>query len=388
MSILLQRAAPLAAALGIALMLAGCGSTHRSGTPLDLKPSDGSGTPTFSNLPGWNADDLRAAWPAYLASCKVLGKKPEWQPACREARAVDASDNAAIRQHFEQHFALRQLRNPDGTDTGLATGYYEPMLSGARQRGGAFQTPLLRKPDDLLNVDVRASYPELRGGRPRGRRDGNRYVPYLTRAEIAQSPDMARYAILWVDDPVDAFFLQVQGSGRIRLEHTGETVRLAYADTNGYPYKSIGRYLIERGELSPGQASAQGIKGWMAMNPERAQELLNVNPAYIFFREERLRDPEQGPKGALGVPLTPRRSIAVDPEYVPLGAPVFLSTTQPGNVQPLNRLVFAQDTGSAIKGAVRADYFWGFGSEAGEQAGRMKQRTRMWLLLPNSLAQR
>ncbi len=371
-------------ALLATLVLAGCGII-KSKTPIVGTPAEPLRPATFAELPGWETDDLRAAWPAFLASCKALARKPGWKQPCVAARTVIADDNLNIRHFFESHFIPYQLINPDGSDTGIATGYYEPMLSGARKRGGAFQTPLLHKPVDLQTVDLRAGYPELKGGHPRGRRDGNRFVPYLTRAEIAQSKSMERYAILWVDDPVDAFFLQVQGSGRVKLKDTGETVRVAYADTNGHPYKSIGRHLVEQGELTLAQASAQGIKGWIAMNPERAQELLNVNPAYIFFREERLRDPAQGPKGALGVPLTAQRSIAVDPQFVPLGAPVFLSTTQPGSAQPLNALVFAQDTGSAIKGVVRADYFWGFGAEAGELAGRMKQRAMMWVLLPEAL---
>jgi membrane-bound lytic murein transglycosylase A len=166
------------------------------------------------------------------------------------------------------------------------------------------------------------------------------------------------------------------------LMDTKETVRVAYADQNGHPYKSIGRYLVDKGELTLDQASAQSIKAWVVANPGRQQELLNANPSYVFFREEKLTDPKKGPKGALGVPLTPQRSIAVDPQFVPLGVPVFLATTQPGSNVPLQRLMLAQDTGGAIRNAVRADYFWGFGVEAGEKAGKMKQRGMMWILLP------
>ncbi|MBS1186418.1 MAG: murein transglycosylase [Burkholderiaceae bacterium] len=392
MSISSLRAAAIAATLGIALALAGCGTVKldtpeaKPEKPLLLKPADTLTAPSFADLPGWQDDDLRAAWPAYLASCQSLARKPDWKAPCSAARRVDPHNGDAIRRHFELYFTPRQIINPDGTDTGMATGYYEPLLNGSHKRGGRFQTPLHSPPGDLIAVDLSVSYPELKGGRPRGRRDGNRLVPYLSRAEIAQSKSMAKNVLLWVDDPVDAFFLQVQGSGRIRLADSGETVRVAYADTNGHPYRSIGRHLVERGELTLEQASAQGIKGWCALNPSRMQELLNVNPSYVFFRLERLRNPQQGPKGALGVPLTPQRSIAIDPHFVPLGAPVFLSTTQPGSGQPLNMLVLAQDTGSAIRGAVRADYFWGFGHEAGEQAGKMKQRAKMWLLMPrNSL---
>jgi membrane-bound lytic murein transglycosylase A len=218
--------------------------------------------------------------------------------------------------------------------------------------------------------------------RLKGRLVGNKVVPYPSRAEMSQSHAVAGKELLWVDDPIEAFFLQVQGSGRVQLTDAKETVRVAYADQNGHPYKSIGRYLVDKGELTLEQASAQSIKAWVAANPARQQELLNANPSYVFFKEEKLTDPNKGPKGSLGVPLTPQRSIAVDVQFVPLGVPVFLATTQPGSDAPLQRLVVAQDTGGAIKSAVRADYFWGFGPEAGEKAGKMKQRGMMWVLLP------
>jgi membrane-bound lytic murein transglycosylase A len=163
-------------------------------------------------------------------------------------------------------------------------------------------------------------------------------------------------------------------------------VRIAYADQNGHPYKAIGRWLVEQGELTAEQATAQGIKAWIAAHPERRQELLNVNPSYIFFREERLSDPNVGPKGSLGVPLTPARSVAIDRSFLPLGAPIFLSTTEPASEVPLQRLVMAQDTGGAIRGAVRADFFFGFGGQAPDNAGRMKQRGQLWVLLPKPAA--
>jgi membrane-bound lytic murein transglycosylase A len=177
----------------------------------------------------------------------------------------------------------------------------------------------------------------------------------------------------------------VQGSGRVQLTDTQETVRVAYADQNGHPYKSIGKYLVEKGELTVEQASAQGIKAWIAGHPTRMQELFNANPSYVFFREEKLPDPKVGPKGSLGVPLTPQRSVAIDASQLPLGAPVFLSTTQANSDVPLQRLVMAQDTGGAIRGAIRVDYFFGFGTEAAENAGRMKQRGNVWVLLPKQL---
>jgi membrane-bound lytic murein transglycosylase A len=336
----------------------------------------------FTALPGWEKDDLRQAWPAFMASCEVLAKKPDWKEPCTIARDVNAANEKAMRLFFESFFVPHQVINQDGSDTGMVTGYYEPLLRGARKRGGPYQTPLYRAPDDLLTIDLTSIYPELKGMRLRGRLAGNKVLPYPARAEMIESDTLAGKELLWVDDPIEAFFLQVQGSGRVQLSDTKETVRVAYADQNGHPYKSIGRYLVDKGEMTLDQASAQSIKAWFISHPSRQQELLNANPSYVFFREEKLTDPNRGPKGSLGVPLTPQRSIAVDIQFVPLGVPVFLATTHPNKDTPLQRLMMAQDTGGAIKNAVRADYFWGFGAEAGEKAGKMKQRGMMWVLLP------
>ncbi|MES3022048.1 MAG: MltA domain-containing protein [Pseudomonadota bacterium] len=340
---------------------------------------------TFAALPGWRGDDLREAWPAFMASCSVLDKKPEWAAPCSAARAVDGASDASVRQFFESSFVPHQVRAADGADSGLVTGYYEPLLRGARKRGGVFQTPLYGVPDDMVTVELAGVYPALKTMRLRGRLVGKKVVPYSTRAEIARS-GIAGKELLWVDDAVEAFFLEVQGSGRVALDGGRETVRVAYADQNGHPYKAIGRWLVEQGEMTAAQASAQSIKAWIAANPGRRQELFNVNPSAVFFREERLPDPRVGPKGALGVPLTPARSIAVDPSFLPLGAPVFLSTTQSNSELPMQRLVMAQDTGGAIRGEVRADFFFGFGHDASENAGRMKQRGALWVLLPKPVA--
>jgi membrane-bound lytic murein transglycosylase A len=346
-------------------------------TPL-LTPS------TFAALPGWQQDDVRLAWPAFMASCGVLVRKEEWKPACTAAREVAPSDAVAVRGYFESWFVPNQVRAADGADTGLITGYYEAALRGARKRGGAFQTPLYAVPDDLLTIDLSGLYPELKGKRVRGKLVGKKVVPYSSRAEMGAA-SLAGKELLYVDDPVEAFFLEVQGSGRVQL--ADETVRLSYADQNGHPYKAIGRWLIEQGELTAEQATAQGIKAWIAANPARRQELFNVNPSYVFFREERIPDPSVGPKGALGVPLTAGRSVAIDPTMLPLGAPIFLATTESNSEVPMQRLVMGQDTGGAIRGAVRADFFFGFGYDAMEKAGRMKQRGQLWVLLPKAAAE-
>ena len=353
-----------------------------------VKPAELFRPTTFAALPGWEQDDLRQAWPAFMASCEVLVKKPDWKEPCTIAREVNAQDEKAVRLYFESFFVPNQIVNPDGSEQGLITGYYEPLLRGSRKRGGSYQTPLYRVPDDLLTIDMSSLYPELKNMRLRGKVVGNKVLPYPARAELERTSALAGKELLWVDDPIEAFFLQVQGSGRVQLADSNEMVRVAYADQNGHPYKSIGRYLIDKGELTLAQASMQGIKAWVAANPSRKQELLNANPSYVFFKEEKLGDSNKGAKGALGVPLTARRSIAVDPQYLPLGAPVFLATTLPNSDAILQRLMLAQDTGGAIRGAVRADYYWGFGAEAAENSGRMRQSGRMWVLMPRTVSAR
>jgi len=338
----------------------------------------------WSDLPGWSDDDVGAAWPPFIASCRGMAGKAHgagWKRVCDLARAADGKPGHDPRRFFESQLKPYAIQAADGNASGLVTGYYEPLLRGSRARAKGFEQPVRGVPDDLLTIDLSAVFPELRGKRVRGRLEGNKVVPYWSRGEIAARGDkLPARTLLYVDDAVELFFLQVQGSGRVTLTD-GSMTRLNYADQNGYPYQSIGRILVERGELKLAEASMQGIQAWARANPERLDELLNSNPSYVFFREA--PNSKEGPVGALGVPLTAGRSIAVDPRSVPLGVPVFLATTRPNSNQALNRLVLAQDTGSAIKGAVRADFFWGFGKEAGEQAGRMKQSGRMWLLLPS-----
>ena len=344
---------------------------------------------SWAEVSGWMDDDPAAAWQAFLRSCSRLKAQSAWRENCALAEQLPAG--APVRSYFETHFLPYRVANADGSVQGLATGYYEPLLRGSRRKEGPYRYPLYAAPDDLLIVDLAEINPDLKHLRLRGRLDGRRVVPYYPRAEIERGlPALAGKELLWVDDPVDLFFLQVQGSGRVRLA-TGELVRVGYADQNGQPYKSIGRYLVEQGELKLEQASMQGIKAWGAANPAKLDALLNQNPSYVFFRELPRTDGDSaaagavtagGPVGALGVALTPERSIAVDPRHIPLGAPVFIATTWPNSTQPLARLVLAQDTGGAIRGAVRADYFWGYGEDAGAQAGRMRQAARMWVLLP------
>ena len=340
----------------------------------------------FDALPGWNDDDPRGAWGAFQASCQALRFRPAWRDACAEAGKLASPDAAAIRRYFEANFVPHRASTPEGATDGLATGYYEPLLRGSRARRAPYLYPLFAPPDDLLTIDLSSINPELRNMRLRGRLDGRKVVPYWSRAESDRGmAPLAGKELVWVDDPIEGFFLEVQGSGRVQLDN-GQTIRMAYADQNGQPYQSIGRWLIDRGELKVNEASMAGIKGWARANPARVTELLDQNPSYVFFREQAVGDPAAGPIGAAGVALTPERSVAVDPRFVPLGAPVFINTTQPGSGNsgdaPLRKLMVAQDTGGAIRGPVRVDYFWGFGADAGALAGRMRQQLKLWVLLP------
>ncbi|NMG43619.1 transglycosylase [Aromatoleum toluvorans] len=336
----------------------------------------------WNDLPDWRSDDLAQAWPALRLSCKALAKQARWQRVCDEAQRLGETPNpGAIRQFIENRFSPWAVRNPDGSADGLITGYYEPIIKGNRTRSERFAWPVHGVPSDMLTIDFGDLYPDLRGQRLRGRLVGNKVVPYWTRAELDRMQDRSPApTLLWAADPIDLFFLQVQGSGRVELPD-GSQVRIGYADQNGHPYQSIGRWLVNQGELPLEKASMDGIKSWAKSNPGRLAELLHSNPSYVFFKE--MPASNGGPTGALGVPLTAGRSLAVDPRTIPLGAPVFLATTTPNSDRPLRRLMLAQDTGGAIKGAVRADFFWGPGPDAGAQAGRMRQQGRMWVILPN-----
>lgn len=342
----------------------------------------GIGRPVaWSQLPGWPEARLSEAWPALRLNCKVMAaREARWRALCQDLELLPAqADEALARAFFETRFTPHELRNESGGREGLITGYYEPLLYGSLTKSDRFRYPVYGLPKDLLVVDLGELYPELKGKRVRGRLEGRRVVPYYSRAEIKNGRLTLAPVLVWVDDPVALFFLHIQGSGRIRLED-GRVLHVGYADQNGHPYVSIGRKLIEMGALAPQAVDLDGIRAWLAAHPEQAEAVLDSNPSYVFFE---LRSGDlPGPLGALGVPLLAERAIAVDPAYVPPGAPVWLDTRLPGDEAPYRRLVFAQDTGGAIKGAVRADLFFGFGPDAERRAGRMKQEGRLYVLLP------
>jgi membrane-bound lytic murein transglycosylase A len=321
----------------------------------------------WADLPGWDDDAVSQLWPALRNSC--TRPAAGWAETCARALLESPADDSAARRWLGAWLRPWRIEGLDGTVEGLATGYFEPLVEASRRARGTFRVPIYAPP------------PELATQRP-----------FWTRRQIDTLPaakaTLRGREIAYVADPLDALLLQIQGSGRLRVgepDGTQTAVRLAFAGHNDQPYLSVGRWLIERGELTPESASWPAIRAWARRNPQRVQEMVWANPRVVFFREEPLGDPGLGPRGAQGVPLVPGRSIAVDPASIPYGTPVWLDTTEPLSAMPLRRLVMAQDTGSAIVGAVRADYFWGWGDEAEARAGRMKQPLRAWALWPRGL---
>ena len=320
----------------------------------------------FADLPGWGADRTAELWPALLRGCERPA--PVWVSVCAQARsaALPGFSDDAARAWLQQRLQPYRVEALDGATDGLMTGYFEPLVEASRTPRADMRVPLFAPPVELATRK-----------------------PYLTRQQLDALP-ASQHAlrgkpIAYVADSLDLLILQIQGSGRLNLSEpdgSRKLVRLAFAAHNEQPYKSVGRWLIDSGELTAAQASWPGIKAWARANPKRLNEMLWSNPRVVFFREEPLPDPQLGPKGAQGVPLTPGRSIAVDAQSIPYGTPVWLDSTEPLSSTPLRRLAMAQDTGSAITGAVRADYFWGWGADAEAQAGRMKQPLKLWVLWP------
>jgi membrane-bound lytic murein transglycosylase A len=331
----------------------------------------------FDRLSGWMQDHISAAVPVFLRSCARFltradaapldsvamsvdfGRVRDWRSSCEVAQTIPSGDDAAAREFFEKNFIPFAVADY-GKAEGLFTGYYEIELNGSRQRHGRYQTPLYRKPPDL-------------GPEP------------PTRGEIEDGALAGRgLELLWVDDPIDAFFLEIQGSGRVQLRGGG-TIRVGYDGQNGRPYVPVGRLLIERGEIPRDKLTMAAIRSWMRQNPEAGAALRRDNPSYVFFREIK----GDGPIGAEGVPLSAERSIAVDRAFVALGIPVWLEADERfAAADSVRRLMVAQDTGGAIKGPVRGDFFWGTGGAAGSRAGIMNAAGRYYLLLPHAVARR
>jgi len=349
------------------------------------EPEPGIGAPvTWSTLPGWSEDRLIDAWPAVLAQCPRMQRRDaQWQRLCAIAEQIDPDNEADVRSFLTTYFQPHEILGKGGKKDGLITGYYQPLLRGSRTASETYRYPIYKRPESLLKVSLDSLYPELKGKRVRGRIDGNRVVPFYSRAEIDhETSPLKGHELLWLDDPYASFFLQIQGSGKVQLDD-GTLVGVNYADQNGHPYVSIGKKLIEWGELERDEVSLFTIRQWLEAHPQRAQALLNTNPSYVFFTLR--RDPGENPRGSLNVPLTDLRSVAIDRKVIPLGSLLWLDTTLPDG-QPLRRLMLAQDTGGAINGPVRADIFFGTGKRAEQLAGNMKQPGRVFILLPKQVA--
>jgi membrane-bound lytic murein transglycosylase A len=369
-------------------------------TPISLgKPKLVLAKTSFKKIIGWNGDRHDLALAAFLRSCAKIKKVPsglalgpigrvagDWQKPCNMASALPVDRPDLARRLFETQFQPF-LVTADGRPNGLFTGYFEIELKGSWLRKEPYTTPIYERPPELVEVNLGVFKNDLKGQKLLGKVVAGRFVPFEDRGEIEAGALSGRgLELIWVDSPIDAFFLHVQGSGRVMMDD-GTIIRIGYAARNGHPYYSIGKKLIKMGELERERVSLQSIRGWLKDHPRKAAELMATNRSFIFFRitEGAFKSlgKQHGPVGAQGVQLTPGRSLAVDHRYIPLGAPIWLDTTDPVNTsEPLRRLVVAQDTGSAIKGPVRGDLFWGFGATAATKAGLMKQAGRYFLLLP------
>lgn len=376
------------------LLCAGCAMLSPATTTAPVQPEFKAAT--FADLPGWTNDDLTDARIAFTRTCgkfatmsgdkalKYAGTVTDWRAFCAAVTVPDGDIRTAITDNLKPWRVIAR-----GADDGLFTGYYEASLHGSRTRNGPYQTPIRGRPLDHVIVDLGDFKPELKGQRVTGQLvgDAGSYTlkPYPARAGImtGKIPPVSDQILAWVDSPTDAFFLEIQGSGQISLDD-GTTMHVGYAERNGQAYTAVGKILVERGVMTKEQASMQSIRAWLAANPDQAQDLMNQNASYIFFREI---GPD-GPLGAQGVALTPMRSLAVDSTIWSYGVPFFLDAASPdGNPDAprLQRLMVAQDTGGAIRGAIRGDVFWGYGPQAEANAGTMKSRGNYWLLLPKGV---
>lgn len=352
----------------------------------------------FGDLEGWSEDKQSEALRAFRQSCPAIAKSapsaagaetPEvgfgdaraWQSICEAAASVPDGDDTAARAFFEAHFTPYRAAN-NGEADGLFTGYYVPELKGSWKRDARFRVPIYRVPDDLVTVDLGLFKPDLKGQHIAGKVEKGKLKPYDSRADIDAGALANRsFEILYVDDPIDAFFLHIQGSGRVVMEG-GKSILVGYAGSNGRPYVAIGRELVDQGALAKDDVSMQSIRDWLAAHPGEAEKTMEENPSYVFFRELSGSDTV----GAEGVALTAGRSLAVDHRFLPYGVPLWLEARDPISQAPLRRLLIAQDTGGAVTGPVRGDVFWGYGPEAGERAGKMKEQGRYFLLLPKGAA--
>ncbi len=342
--------------------------------PISLRPT------RFADIEGWAEDDHEAAFGAFLRSCQA---DPDTPHAADAIALGSGTGGLTARAFFEERFLPHVIAEAAGP--GFVTGYYEPEIEGSYVRGGPFQVPVYRRPDDLITLAPETERARFNDSITGMRQTADGQVPYYTRAEIWAGALAGRgLELLYLKDAVELFYMQVQGSGLVRLKEGG-AVRLSYAGKNGHPYTSIGRLLIERGAIAPDAMSMAAVKAWLRADEVRGQALMEENRSYVFFRALDPEEGRDGPRGAQKVSLTPGRSLAVDTAYHRLGLPVFVTAdglmTQGG--QPFRRLMIAQDVGSAIRGPERGDIFWGTGEDAGAIAGSTRHKARFCVLLPN-----
>jgi membrane-bound lytic murein transglycosylase A len=357
----------------------------------------------FASLPHWKDADVLNALAAFGRSCQVLLRLPpgysmggsgyagtvgDWRGTC--TALPQTSHPQAAREWFESAFVPFAVRGGSDPEA-LFTGYYEPEIRASRMRHAGFATPIHGLPHDFVTAELGLFKRELAGTRIHGHVVGSHFVPFPTRAEVDAQGLSDTPVLLYADDPVAVFFLHIQGSGRARLDD-GSMLRLAYAGQNGRPYTPIGRVLIAKGDLDRAHMSMQSIRAWLRSHPRDARAVMESDQSYVFFREAPIGDPQLGSPGTEGVPLTPEASIAVDARLHALGLPMYVAAQAPSTnpreaFRPFARLCVAQDTGGAIKGAARADVFWGFGPRAESIAGRMKSGGSLYVLLPKTLAQ-
>ncbi len=325
---------------------------------------------TLEEVDGFYEDDLNLAFNTFKKDCKRAKRFELFKNVCQKA---DTVLNAS--QFFSENFTAYELHNTNGTNTGVITGYYEPLLNGSRTKSEKYKYPIYKTPKDMVIIDLSAAYPELKKYRLRGKLVDGKIIAYDDRKALTKRDDLE--PIVYVDDEIDLFFLQIQGSGKVKLD-TGETINVGYANQNGHKYKGIGKLLLKEGVLKGYGASMQGIKAYLVDNPQRIQEVFNKNRSYIFFTERKATA-----TGALGTELTAGRNLAVDRRYVPLGMPVFINTKNSVTKENINRLMVAADVGGAIKGEIRADFFYGSGEKAALYAGGMKEAGKLTILVPN-----
>lgn len=352
--------------LFIILLFSGC--THKTSGVLKPISYGQYQEVSFHDLPTWENENFEEALDVFHKTCQKSFRKPLFAKTCAK------SENAGNARAF---FELNFTPFVSLSDSSLATGYYEPTLEGSYTKSEAYPYAVYGVPDDLVRVELIDDYKPFIKRPLRGRLVDGKIVPYFSRQEISENALSTEKPLCYVSDKIDLFFLQVQGSGRIELDNNS-TLYLGYGDQNGYPYESIGKEMIRRGCLQKEEVSLRSIYQYLSDNPHEIDEILNSNPSYIFFQKRKV-----GASGALGLHLEAGRSVAVDKKNIPLGMPLFISTYEPISKEKYERIVFAHDTGGAIKGESRIDIFFGSGKKAKEQAGLMQEKLKLWMLVPN-----